>query len=126
MYLTGITGTPPKPEIAKTALGAEGFVPWEYHENTLSFISELQSRGVIVLALEQSERSIDYRKFIPRAEGEYCLVFGNEVGGVPQEVLDACDLTLEIPMYGKKKSLNVSTAGGILMFRFGEFRFPPD
>ena len=124
VYLTGITGTPPKPEISKTALGAETFVPWEYHEDVLRLISELQSAGTKVLALEQSDRSVDYRKFVPEAEGEYCLVFGNEIGGVPQEVIDACDATLEIPMYGKKKSLNVSTTGGILMFRFAEFRFP--
>lgn len=100
-------------------------MPWEYHEDPLRLIDELRSRGVRVLALEQSDRSVDYRKFIPENDGEYCLVLGNEIGGVSQEVLDACDLTLEIPMYGKKKSLNVSTTGGILMFRFAEFRFPP-
>ncbi len=74
--------------------------------------------------MEQSARSIDYRKFIPAENGSYCLVLGNEIGGVSEGVVAECSTVLEIPQYGRKKSLNVSTAGGILMFRFTEFRFP--
>lgn len=124
IYLTGITPTPPRPEISKTALGAEDFVPWEYRENVLPLLDELSAKGVRIVGIEQSDRSIDYRDFVPEDEGEYCLVLGNEIGGVPPEVLAKCDTVLEIPMYGKKKSLNVSITGAILMFRFAAYRFP--
>lgn len=125
VYLAGITGTPPRKEISKTALGAEEYVPWEYREDVLVLIAELKAAGIRILALEQSARSVDYRSFVPEDSGEYCLILGNEIGGVPEKVLELCDEVLEIPMYGRKKSLNVSTTGGILMFRLAEFRFPP-
>ncbi|MDQ1344284.1 MAG: rRNA (guanosine2251-2-O)-methyltransferase [Patescibacteria group bacterium] len=124
IYLTGITATPPRPEISKTALGAENFVPWEYREDVLSLLDELSARGVKIIGLELSDRSVDYRTFIPEADAEYCLILGNEIDGVSAEVLAKCDTVLEIPMRGKKKSLNVSMTGGILMFRFAEYRFP--
>lgn len=124
VYLAGITSTPPRPEISKTALGAEDYVPWEYHEDVFRLISELKSRGVVMLGLEQSDRSVDYRAFVPEDGKEYCLVLGNEIDGVDPAVLSLCDKTLEIPMYGRKKSLNVTIAASILMFRFAEFRFP--
>lgn len=89
-------------------------------------MEELKSRGVVMLGLEQSDRSIDYRSFAPEAGKEYCLVLGNEIDGVDASVLSLCDATLEIPMYGRKKSLNVTIAGSVLMFRFAEFRFPLD
>jgi tRNA G18 (ribose-2'-O)-methylase SpoU len=111
VYLTGITGTPPRKEIAKTALGADEYVPWEYYEDPAILLDKLRAEGVKTVALEQSPRSIDYRKFVPEENGSYCLVLGNEVGGVPESVLEKCDVILEIPMYGKKKSLNVSTTG---------------
>ena len=99
-------------------------MPWEYHENVLALMDELIARGVRLIGLEQSDRSLDYRDFVPEADGEYCLVFGNEIDGVPQEVQDKCHAVLEIPMYGKKKSLNVSVTGAVLMFRMSEFRYP--
>jgi tRNA G18 (ribose-2'-O)-methylase SpoU len=115
VYLCGITATPPQAEIHKTALGAEDSVAWKYFENTLDAVRELRSQGYHIAAVEQAENSRmlhDFRWEDPK----YAIVLGNEVHGVAQEVMDACDSCLEIPQYGTKHSLNVSVTAGIVIY----------
>lgn len=114
--LCGITATPPSVEIHKTALGAEESVKWNYYENTSDAIADLRSEGWTVCAVEQADNSISLEKFIPDQEKKYAIVLGHEVYGVEQAVVDACDLTLEIPQFGTKHSLNVAVTAGILLW----------
>lgn len=116
IYLCGITTTPPDKEIRKTALGAENTVEWEYHESTLALVDQLKASGYTIAAIEQVEKSISLTDFYPNKEGKLALIFGNEVKGVAQEVVDQCDLTLEIPQYGTKHSFNVSVCVGIVLW----------
>ena len=114
LFLCGETGAPPRAEIAKTALGAEGSVPWEYWMDTKECLAKLKKEGVRIVALELTPRSIDYRKFV--AKGPVCLVVGSEVGGIPDSILELCDEAIRIPMRGTKESLNVSVAFGIAVY----------
>ena len=116
VYMCGITAVPPSPEIHKTALGAEDSVRWKYYANTLDAISELKAEGYIVLAVEQVEGSLKLGQFQFEPGKRYALVMGNEVKGVQQSVVDACDQALEIPQYGTKHSMNVSVTAGIVMW----------
>lgn len=122
VYLCGITAAPPNAEIHKTALGAEFSVDWKYFETTLDAVAELRSRGYTIAAVEQAEGSVSLDDF--RAErGKYAIVFGNEVKGVSQPVMDCCDLCIEIPQFGVKHSLNVSVSAGIVIWDlFGKMR----
>lgn len=113
VYLTGYTGTPPRSEIAKTALGAEDRVPWEAGE-VFEVIARLKATGYRVVALENG---VEAGPIGPR-EGKIALVLGNEVEGIEADVLAGVDETVEIPMPGRKRSLNVSVAAGIAMFAF--------
>jgi tRNA G18 (ribose-2'-O)-methylase SpoU len=116
IYLCGITPKPPRKEIDKAALGAVDFVDWEYCENILDLIKELKERKISVVALEQDPRSIQYSKFKNQYSDKVALIIGNEVEGISKEVLDQTDTIIEIPMYGKKNSLNVAVATGIALF----------
>ncbi|MDR1369845.1 MAG: RNA methyltransferase [Dysgonamonadaceae bacterium] len=118
VYLCGITATPPHAEIHKTALGAEDTVAWHYYRETLDAVAELKRQGYTVCALEQAEGSISLERFVPDRREKYAVVIGHEVKGVRQEVVDACDICLEIPQYGTKHSLNVSVAAGIVLWDF--------
>ena len=118
IYLCGITATPPQAEIHKTALGAEDTVDWKYYEKTQDAVIELKEEGVEVLAIEQVEGSIMLQNFVPKPNKKYAIVFGNEVKGVQQEVVDMCDNCIEIPQFGTKHSLNVSVTAGILIWDF--------
>lgn len=120
VWLCGITGTPPHAEIHKTALGAEDSVSWCYCPTALEAVSQLKDEGFTVLALEQVEHSTKLHRFTPEAGRRYAVVVGNEVKGVAQEVVDACDGCLEIPQLGTKHSLNVSVATGIVVYKFAE------
>ena len=115
-YMCGITATPPSPEIHKTALGAEDSVTWRYYEDTLQAVTELKAEGYTVLAVEQVEGSLKLGDFSFTPGQRYALVMGNEVKGVQQAVVDACDQALEIPQYGTKHSMNVSVTAGIVMW----------
>ncbi len=117
VYLCGITGHPPDSKISKTALGAEKEVPWEYHRNAGEVLRRLKAAGHRIVLLEQLEQSISYEKFEPAAP--LCLVVGNEIEGVSEELLALCDQTIEIPMAGLKNSLNVSVAFGVVAFHIG-------
>ena len=118
IYLCGITATPPHPEMHKTALGAEDTVDWIYRKHTLDAVKELHEQGYTVLAIEQVEGSTMLDDLQLDREKKYAIVMGNEVKGVQQEVVDACDGCIEIPQYGTKHSLNVSVTTGIVLWEF--------
>lgn len=114
LYLCGITGHPPDSKISKTALGAEKEIPWEYHHEARMVLRRLKSEGHQIVLLEQLEQSVPYEDFEPVAP--LCLVIGNELSGVSDELLALCDRTIEIGMAGTKNSLNVSVAFGIAAY----------
>lgn len=116
IYLCGITSVPPHPEIHKTALGAEDTVIWKYYEDTHEAIENLKSEGYIVYAIEQAEGSVFLPDLKLEADKKVAVVFGNEVKGVQQSVIDKCHGCIEIPQYGTKHSLNVSVTGGIIIW----------
>ncbi|MCI6119489.1 MAG: RNA methyltransferase [Prevotella sp.] len=118
LYLCGISATPPATEIHKTALGAEDSVQWRHYDSALEAVAELKDSGYEVLAVEQCENSTKLNAFFPERGKKYAVVLGNEVKGVHQEVIDACDGCLEIPQFGTKHSMNVSVTAGIIMYRF--------
>src|SRR3989344_339822 len=121
IYLSGFTPTPidrfgrKRKDFMKSALGAEKSVAWEHTGDILTLIKRLRTNGYNVCAIEQSPKAQDYRKM--QAKTPVVLVFGNEVSGLPDDILAACDAIAEIPMHGKKESLNVSVAAGIALFR---------
>lgn len=116
IYLCGITARPPHPEIHKTALGAEFSVDWIYKRDTLEAVSELKAENYTIYAVEQAEGSIMLDRFDTHTGQRYAVILGNEVKGVKQEVIDACDGCIEIPQYGTKHSLNVSVTAGIVLW----------
>jgi tRNA G18 (ribose-2'-O)-methylase SpoU len=116
IYLCGITATPPNNEIRKTALDAEKSVDWEYFENTEDVVKKLQNEGCKVYAIEQVENSISLPDYHPKADEKPALVFGNEVKGVKQSVVDICDGSIEIPQFGTKHSFNISVSAGIVLW----------
>ena len=118
IHLTGITGTPPHREIHKTALGATESVAWEYAENPAKAVQKLKSNGYKIIVVEQTTESRSLLQFQPEAGTKYCLVFGNEVNGVREDVIDQADLALEIPQIGTKHSLNISVCLGIVVWEF--------
>ena len=124
IYLCGITPAPfdrlktLRPDFAKVALGAHEYVAWESAKNTAAVLKQLKREGYRVFAIEQSRTAVPYFK-LPRASlarGKFCLVLGNEVNGLPPSLTNLADKTLEIPMFGKKESLNVAVAFGIVAF----------
>ena len=118
LFLCGITATPPNRDIHKTALGAELTVPWSYCTSTVECVDRLRTEGYEVWAVEQVEGSVSLERFEPQPGARYALVFGNEVAGVGQEVVDRCCGALEIPQAGVKHSINVSVSGGVVLWRF--------
>jgi len=116
IWLCGITGYPPQAQICKTALGAEDNVPWEYHQDALEIIRQLKTKGYQIILLEQTETSIPYEEFVP--DFPLCLVVGNEITGISDELVSLCDAAIELEMSGVKNSLNVSVALGIIAYHF--------
>lgn len=114
MYLTGITGTPPHREIQKTALGATDSVAWEYIKPATQAVNLLKEQGYLIMIIEQTTQSIPLHEFDPDPEKKYCLVFGNEVNGVGDEIMALADQAVEIPQAGTKHSLNISVCLGIV------------
>ena len=117
VYLCGICATPPSAEIHKVALGAENSVPWEHVDDTLALVKRLQAEGWTVVCAEQTEHAVPLQVFRREAGRRYAVVFGNEVDGVRQDVVDAADLSVEIPQSGTKHSLNVSVSVGIVLWQ---------
>lgn len=120
VYLCGITATPPHPEIHKTALGGEDAVAWHYRSDALLAVNELQAAGYEVLAVEQVHGANLLNTWQPQAQKRYAVVLGNEVKGVSQAVVNACNGCLEIPQYGTKHSLNVSVTAGMVIWEFAK------
>ena len=118
IYLCGITAKPPHKDIQKTALGATESVAWQYVENTLDVVKELQDQNVQVLAIEQAENAMELQEFQPLVSQKYAMVLGNEVKGVAQEVVDGCDHVIEIPQFGTKHSLNIAVSAGMVIWDF--------
>ncbi len=121
IYLSSITPQPldrfgrPRNDIAKTALGAEKEIPWHVYETIASCISNLKKEGMRIVAIEQAPSAVDYKTI--SLDGPTAFILGNEVGGLPSDVCALADIVAEIPMQGKKESLNVAVAGGIALFR---------
>lgn len=126
MYLCGVTPTPidrfgrARTDIAKVALGAEVYVPWEHVPDVVSLCNQLKEQGYHICALEQDSNSVDYRTSKILKGKKLALLLGEETKGIPQEILQHADVIIEIPMQGKKESLNVAVAGGIALFRLLE------
>lgn len=116
VLLCGITATPPNTEIHKTALDAEKSVPWEYFEKAEQAVIQLKENGYKVFAVEQVENSVLLPDFTPQKGEKYALVFGNEVKGVQQSVVNLCHGAIEIPQYGTKHSFNISVSAGIVLW----------
>ena len=118
--LCGITATPPSREIHKSSLGAEFTVAWEYFKTTVEAVEMLKSQGYTVLAIEQVEGAVMLDRLTVDRSKKYALIFGNEVSGVDQAVVDMCDGAIEIPQVGTKHSINVSVCGGVVIWKFFE------
>ena len=116
IYLGGICPVPPSPELRKVALGAEEVVPFGHVSDVVDLVHRLQADGYTVIAVEQTVNSVKLDRFRREPGKKYALVFGNEVEGVQQEVVDACDFALEIPQKGTKHSLNVSVSIGVVLW----------
>ena len=114
--LSGICAVPPSAEIHKSAIGAEFSVEWEHFDRTIDAIHGLREEGFTIVSVEQTVNSVSLDDFYPEKGRKYAFVFGNEVSGVDQEVIDASDFSLEIPQYGTKHSLNVSVSVGIVLW----------
>jgi 23S rRNA (guanosine2251-2'-O)-methyltransferase len=114
LLLTGITAQPPKHAISKTALGAEETVPWEHSWNPAELIQSLRAREYEIAAIETSPHAVDLFDWMPRFP--VCVVFGHETDGIRAELLALCDTHVRIPMLGRKHSLNVATAGGVMLY----------
>lgn len=114
LFLCGYTGKPPRNEISKTALGAEKSVPWEYHRNTVEAVQKIKAQHIPVVLLEHTDESVSYTEFY--YPSPLCLVVGNEVEGVSDEVVALADAAIEIPMHGIKQSLNVAIAFAVVLF----------
>jgi len=116
VFLCGITATPPNKEIHKTALGATETVTWEYAKDVVEVVKQLKEEGICVQAIEQVENSVMLTDFQVADQTKYALVFGNEVKGVSQGVVDLSDGVIEIPQLGTKHSLNISVSAGIVIW----------
>ncbi len=118
VWLCGITGKPPHRDIQKTALGATESVEWEHRKEILALIDQLKSEGYEIISVEQADKSVSLKDFLPQTKSKYALVFGNEVFGVKEEVIKKSDVVLEIPQQGTKHSLNISVSVGVVVWDF--------
>ena len=117
LCLCGICAVPPSAEIHKTAIGAELSVPWKHYGSTLQAVSTLRSEGYRIISVEQTLNAVSLEQFAPQEGEKYALIFGNEVDGVDQSVVDASDMSLEIPQWGSKHSMNVSVSAGVVLWQ---------
>lgn len=120
IYLCGITAVPPHRDIQKTALGATESMAWEYRKSIGELVEELQAQQILVAAIEQAEETTFLQNITSIPQQKIALVFGNEVDGVDQEVIDKSDYIIEIPQFGTKHSLNVSVCAGVVLWEFAK------
>lgn len=118
VWLCGICACPPSAEIHKSALGAENSVPWEHADDTLELVKRLREDGFIIISVEQTEHALQLQDLSVPGDARCAFVFGNEVDGVRQDVVDASDFSLEIPQFGTKHSLNVSVSVGVVLWQY--------
>ncbi len=116
VYLCGITGTPPNKDIQKTALGSTDTVAWKHFATTLDAVNDLKQNNYKIFSIEQAEAAIMLNDFLPAKGEKLAIIFGNEVKGVQQEVIDASDGVIEIPQAGTKHSLNIAVSAGVVMW----------
>jgi tRNA G18 (ribose-2'-O)-methylase SpoU len=116
IYLCGITACPPNKEIHKTALGATDSVDWSYTESTKETIEKLKQEGYHIVSIEQVENSVSLTDFKIKPNHKYAFIFGHEVKGVQQKIVDLSDTCVEIPQYGTKHSLNISVSAGVVLW----------
>jgi 23S rRNA (guanosine2251-2'-O)-methyltransferase len=122
VYLCGITSVPPHREIQKTALGATESVDWRFFPRTSDAISELKEKGYTIIAVEQAEGSVELQDLTIDKKHKYALVFGHEVNGVDQEIVNKCDYCVEIPQFGTKHSFNIAISVGIVLWEVNKKR----
>jgi len=122
IYLCGITSTPPHREIQKTALGATESVSWKYFPETSTALNELKEKGYKIIAVEQAEGSVALQDLTIENDRRYALIFGHEVNGVDQEIVNNCDLCVEIPQFGTKHSFNIAISVGIVLWELNKKR----
>lgn len=118
LILCGITAQPPSREIEKSALGATQSVQWKYFKSTQEAIDYCKNNSFFIAAIEQTDESIDIRNFKISSPGKYAFIFGNEVSGVDQNIINQCDFCIEIPQFGTKHSFNVAVTSGIVLYDF--------
>ena len=118
IYLCGITAKPPHKEINKTAIGATDSMDWEHKSTTKECLEDLKKQGYILTGIEQTDKSELLQNISPSKDKKYALVFGNEVNGISDDVLDLLDLAVEIPQFGTKHSFNVAVSGGIVLWHY--------
>jgi tRNA G18 (ribose-2'-O)-methylase SpoU len=116
IYLCGITGVPPHRDIHKTALGATETVTWKHFSTTLEAVKDLKKNGYKIIAVEQAVHAVMLNEFMPVIREKYAIIFGNEVDGVVQEVVNVSDVVIEIPQYGMKHSLNIAVSAGVVIW----------
>jgi len=116
LFLCGICGTPPNREINKTALGSTEFVDWEYKKNTLDVIKNLKDDNYKIISIEQTKKSVELNNFKVSKKDKVAFIFGNEVKGVSLNAIKCSDLIINIPQFGKKKSMNVSVCVGVILW----------
>jgi tRNA G18 (ribose-2'-O)-methylase SpoU len=124
IYLCGITACPPHREIQKTALGATESVAWRYFSKTADAINELKKTGYKILAVEQAEGAVELQNLQIEAGLKYAFIFGHEVNGVDQEIVNNCDMCVEIPQFGTKHSFNIAISAGIVLWEVNKKRDP--
>ncbi len=123
LYLCGFTGTPPNKEINKTALGATESVIWHHESHILILLDKLKQNGYTICAVEQTQQAIQLHNFAVEGNKKYALIFGNEVDGVQQTVIDQCDYVIEIAQGGTKHSLNIAVSAGVVLWEFFKRQF---
>lgn len=126
MIICGLSGTPPNREIHRTALGAEDSVKWQHYERTIDAVNALKTEGYTICSIEQTAASRNILHFFPEGAKKYAIIFGNEVKGVEQSVIDLSELTIEIPQFGTKHSFNVAVTAGIVLWDFYTKLIPAD
>jgi 23S rRNA (guanosine2251-2'-O)-methyltransferase len=124
IYLCGITATPPHREIQKTALGATETVDWSHFSRTIDAVLKLKDNGYLIFGVEQAEGSVSLERFSPEPEKKYAFIFGHEINGVSQEVLNICDGCIEIPQFGTKHSFNIAISVGIVLWEVSKEPHP--
>jgi 23S rRNA (guanosine2251-2'-O)-methyltransferase len=122
ILLCGITATPPHRDIQKTALGATESVNWRYYSSTYEAVLELRKEGYLIIGIEQVEGSFELQDFAVEKGKKYALIFGHEIDGVGQEIIDMCDACIEIPQFGTKHSFNIAVSAGIVLWEMNKKR----